>query len=78
MPSSNPIPLEYKLGFHDEINYSKSVNKGISEKIIREISRSKSESEWMLDFRLKSLSEFKSLTMPSWAPKIDINFDNFT
>lgn len=78
MKISNHIPLEYKLGFHDEISYAKSVAKGISEKIVREISKSKDEPEWMMGFRLTSLKKFKSLTMPSWAPKTEINFDNFT
>lgn len=78
MKISNHIPLEYKLGFHDEISYAKSVAKGISEKIVREISKSKDEPEWMMGFRLTSLKKFKSLTMPSWAPKTKINFDNFT
>lgn len=78
MQSSNPIPLEYKLGFHDEINYSKSVDKGISLAIVKQISKSKGEPDWMLNFRLESLNKFKSSTMPTWAPKIDINFDNFT
>ncbi|MEK7127429.1 MAG: Fe-S cluster assembly protein SufB [Patescibacteria group bacterium] len=78
MQNSNPIPLEYKLGFHDEIDYSQKVAKGISEKIVKEISLSKAEPSWMLEFRLESLKKFKSLKMPAWAPKTEINFDNFT
>ena len=78
MPISNPIPLEYKLGFHDEVEYAKTVSKGISPKIVQEISGTKAEPEWMLKFRLESLNRFQTINMPPWAPKTDIDFDNFT
>ena len=78
MPISNPIPLEYKLGFHDEVEYAKTVSKGISPKIVQEISGTKLEPEWMLKFRLESLNRFQAINMPPWAPKTDIDFDNFT
>ena len=78
MPISNPIPLEYKLGFHDEVEYAKTVSKGISPKIVQEISGTKLEPEWMLKFRLESLNRFQTINMPPWAPKTDIDFDNFT
>lgn len=49
---------------------------GITEDNIQKISDIKQEAEWILDYRLQSYQYFKSLPMPSFGPKYDINFDN--
>ncbi|MBD3210730.1 Fe-S cluster assembly protein SufB [Candidatus Micrarchaeota archaeon] len=43
---------------------------GISEKVIRNLSREKNEPEWMLGKRLEGLSLFESMPLPSWGPDL--------
>lgn len=51
-------------------------NKGLNEKVIREISSHKKEPEWMLEKRLESYRIFKSKPMPTWGPDLSkLNFD---
>ena len=49
---------------------------GLTEDIIRQISKEKNEPEWILDIRLKALDYFYKLEDPDWGPDIsylDIN-----
>ena len=49
---------------------------GLTEDIIREISKEKNEPEWVLEIRLKALDTFYKLDDPDWGPDIsylDIN-----
>ena len=57
---------EYKFGFTTDIDSDKAPA-GISEDIIRFISATKDEPEWMLDFRLKSFKIWEEMTEPEWA-----------
>lgn len=43
---------------------------GINEKIVRLISSTKNEPEWMLNKRLKALELFNKTSMPSWGPDL--------
>ena len=52
---------EYKFGFHDDVQPVFSTGEGLTEDIVREISRVKQEPEWMLEFRLKSLEAFNKM-----------------
>jgi len=66
----------YEFGFHDNIKPVYSTPKGLSEKIVREISHRKSEPEWMLNRRLGALKIFYSKPLPMWGgdlTKIDFN-----
>ncbi len=54
---------------NDERNLYKA-NPGVNEDIIREISKSKNEPEWMLEKRLKCFEIFKKLPMPAWGPSL--------
>src|SRR3989344_7126495 len=45
---------------------------GLNEEVIRLISKSKNEPEWMLDKRLKAFEIFKKLKMPDWGPDISL------
>ena len=56
----------------------KELSKGLDKEKISEISNIKMEPNWMHDYRLNSYEIFKSLDMPKWSPKININFDNIT
>lgn len=55
----------------NEFKYSYKVEKGLTEKIVREISEKKNEPEWMTEFRLKSLEIYNKLDVPVWGPNID-------
>src|SRR5882762_10199996 len=65
---------EYKYGFQTPIE-SETAPKGLSEDIIRLISKKKNEPEFMLEFRLKAYRHWLKMTEPTWAnvsyPPID-------
>ena len=57
-------------GIYDIVNkedHKYIADKGLTEEIIREISREKDEPEWMLDYRLQSLAIYKEKPMPTWG-----------
>jgi Fe-S cluster assembly protein SufB len=71
------IRSEYKYGFRDEENYVFKSQRGLSEDVVRAISAHKSEPEWMLNFRLRSLQYFQARPLPSWGGNVaEIDFDN--
>ncbi len=43
---------------------------GLTEDVIREISKQKDEPDWMLDLRLKALETYEKLKMPTWGPDL--------
>ena len=50
---------------------------GLTEEIIRDISKRKHDPQWMLDFRLNSLEVYNSLALPTWGPDIsELNMDD--
>lgn len=68
----------YKYGWHDKIEYANVPKKGISHKVIDEISDVKGEPDWMRKFRHRALDYFLARPMPWWAaPDLSgIDFDN--
>lgn len=62
--------LQSHLDQNDEIIYKDISNAGLSEAIIRQISESNHDPEWMLELRLKALGVFKSKPLPSWGPNL--------
>jgi len=50
----------------------------LTPEVIKEISTIKEEPSWMTEFRLKSYQTFKSLPLPHFGPKIDVDFDSIT
>ena len=52
------------------------LEKGLSEDVVRKISELKHEPNWMKEFRLKSYEIFSKFPMPSFGPKLDIDFNN--
>ena len=54
------------------------MKKGISDKIVSEISKIKNEPDWMREFRLNSYKKFEELSNPSFGPELAINFDDIT
>jgi len=82
-PTSAPTPDivvnlgNHQLGWSDEEDYVFKPRKGLSDAIVREMSSMKSEPDWMLNFRLKSLSRFENRPLPTWGGELGtINFDN--
>lgn len=43
---------------------------GLTEDVIREISKQKDEPDWMLELRLKALEVYEKLDMPTWGPDL--------
>src|SRR3954470_16271652 len=56
---------DYKYGFVTQIE-SDTLPPGLSEATVREISRLKQEPEWLLDWRLKALRTWQTMTEPTW------------
>jgi len=54
------------------------LKKGLNIDVIKDISRIKKEPSWMTDFRLKSYDAFNKISMPTFGPKIDIDFNEIT
>lgn len=70
---------DYKYGFKTETKSVYDTGKGLTERIVREISKIKEEPEWMLDFRLQAYENFKTIPNPTWGPDLSgINFDDIT
>ncbi len=64
-------------GFHMAENYVFKSERGLSTKIVEQISEMKGEPEWMRKFRLKSLALFEKRPMPTWGADLSgIDFDN--
>ena len=67
----------YNYGWHDPDTAGATARRGLSEEVVREISRLKNEPEWMLKTRLKSLRMFEKKPMPWWGADLSgIDFDN--
>lgn len=73
------IGEDYKYGFKDEDVSVFNTGKGLSEEVVREISKAKGEPDWMLEFRLKSLRAFQVMRTPSFGPDLSfLDFDSYT
>jgi Fe-S cluster assembly protein SufB len=61
-------------------DYKIKFDKGLNEKVIKNISKIKKEPKWMLDFRLKAYKTFIKQKLPSWGimPLEEIDFKNIT
>lgn len=67
----------YKYGFSKPENYFFKGKKGLSKKVVGEISWYKKEPDWMRQFRLNALEVFYKKTLPFWGGDLShINFDD--
>lgn len=57
----------YELGWSDKEDYSFKPEKGLNETIIRQMSKMKGESAWMLEFRLKADQRWRRKPIPQWG-----------
>lgn len=69
---------EYAYGFKDEDVSIFDTGVGLNEEVVRAISKSKDEPEWMLEFRLKAYRAFKAMPNPNFGPKLDMDFSTYT
>ena len=70
---------DYKYGFKDEDTSIVNTGIGLTEDVVRQISKLKNEPEWMLEFRLKAFRAFQEMPMPSFGPDLSmLNFDSYT
>ena len=70
---------DYKYGFHDDVTSVYKAKKGLTKKLVCEISEIKKEPKWMLDARLKALEIFRQKPMPAFGNTDllgQIDFDN--
>src|SRR6478735_4284505 len=65
---------QYTAGFVTDIESDKAP-KGLSEDIVRFISKKKEEPQWLLDWRLKAYARWLKMAEPKWShvhfPEID-------
>jgi len=60
----------------DNIVYTNEIIKWINEDVVRQISLSNNEPEWLLESRLKALKIFREKEMPKWWPDLSkLNLD---
>ena len=72
------LSTDYEYGFHDKDVSVFNTGKGLSEEVVRTISKAKKEPEWMLDIRLKAYHSFVEQENPNWGPDLShINFDDY-
>ncbi|MEI6155855.1 MAG: Fe-S cluster assembly protein SufB [bacterium] len=56
-----------QYAFHDDITYLRETKAGLTEATVREISATKDEPAWMLEYRLRAFKHFESRAMPMWG-----------
>ena len=70
---------DYKAGWKDTENSTIRFDFGLSEEVVREISKLKEEPEWMTELRVKAYRHFVKRPMPSWgntSALSEIDFDS--
>ncbi|MFZ9352096.1 MAG: Fe-S cluster assembly protein SufB [Candidatus Limnocylindrus sp.] len=56
-----------QYAFHDDIAYLRETKAGLTEATVREISETKGEPAWMLEYRLRAFKHFEGRAMPMWG-----------
>ncbi|GIV05940.1 MAG: Fe-S cluster assembly protein SufB [Fimbriimonadales bacterium] len=65
-----------KYGFYDDIKPVFQTERGLTRRVVEEISYQKNEPKWMREFRLQAYEIFMSKPMPTWGPDLSgLNFD---
>lgn len=60
------VNSEYEYGFTTDV-HTDTIETGLSEDVIRLISKKKEEPEWLLDFRLKAYRYWQKMELPKWG-----------
>lgn len=72
------IGEHYKFDFKTKTKSFFELGKGLSEDVVRQISKHKGEPKWMLDIRLKAYESFVKMDNPNFGPSLNhINFDEY-
>ncbi len=67
----------YTAGFHMPENYTYKSERGLTKRVVEQISEMKGEPGWMRAQRLKALDMFEKRPMPTWGADLSgIDFDN--
>lgn len=67
----------YSFGFHDDLKPFYTSPKGLSKKVVEDISYQKNEPDWMREKRLRALDVFYQKSLPMWGGDLTkINFNN--
>ena len=70
---------KYEFDFNDGDENILKLEKGLSESVIKEISKIKNEDQWLVDSRLSAFKIFNDKINPKWGPDLNfINFDDYT
>ena len=65
-----------KYGFYDDIEPVFQTERGLTRRVVEEISYQKNEPQWMREFRLQAYEIFMSKPMPTWGPDLSrLDFD---
>jgi len=56
-----------KYGFHVAENYNFKSEKGLTEEMVRTISKMKNEPQWMTDLRVEAYNIFEEKPIPKWG-----------
>ena len=59
-----------QYGFSDPESYVLKSKEGLDRSVVEQISHSKGEPQWMLEFRLRALEHYEKRPMPNWGPDI--------
>ena len=74
MKEQEYLDQDYKYGFVSDVE-TEDFPKGLNEDIVKLISKTKDEPQWLLDFRLKAFKKWQTMKHPSWQkvkfPEID-------
>ncbi len=74
----NNIVGDYKYGFKTDVENVFDTGHGISEDVVRLISKMKNEPQWMLEIRLKAYHEFEKMNWPKFGPDLSsVTFDEY-
>lgn len=66
MAESFPNMSRAVFDARDEISYAHVSGPGLSDAVVRTISASQNEPDWMLELRLRALDTFRSKPIPTW------------
>jgi len=79
MMSKNIAIDRKKYDFKDEEDYVFKAPKGLTKKLVEDISLAKDEPKWMLEYRLKALASYLKQPLPKWGGDLSkIDFENIS
>ncbi|MGL5898429.1 MAG: Fe-S cluster assembly protein SufB [Lactobacillaceae bacterium] len=69
------INENFDYGFSDKFTPVFSTGRGLTEEVVRSISREKNEPQWMLNYRLHAFKVYQQSKMPDYGPDLsELNF----